>query len=70
MRSVRTAKGKAIAFVNRGPNASANERLIIAAPQMLTVLERLLDSALPSSILRIPPYLVEAIKDVLREVAD
>ena len=29
-------------------------------------LERLLDTALPASTLRVPPYLVEAIKEALR----
>jgi len=47
----------------------ANARLIAAAPKILNLLERLLDTALPSSTLRVPNYLVEAIKDVLREVS-
>jgi hypothetical protein len=48
----------------------ANARLMAAAPRMLDLLERLLDTALPSSSLRVPAYLVEAIKDVLQTVAD
>lgn len=35
MKSVRNEAGKAIAFVNRGPAAEANERLIAAAPELL-----------------------------------
>jgi uncharacterized membrane protein YccC len=38
--------------------------------RLRAVLEKILDTALPSSTFRMPPYLVEAIKDALRDAPD
>jgi hypothetical protein len=46
----------------------SNARLIAAAPTMKALLEKLLDTALPATVLRVPPYIVEAMKDVLRQI--
>lgn len=66
MKSIRTEAGKAVAFVNRGPAAEANERLIKAAPDMLALLERIIDARRAGGM---PDYLIEAAIDMVREVA-
>ncbi len=67
MKSIRTDAGKAVAFVNRGPNAAANERLIKAAPDMLELLQRIVDARRSGSL---PDYLIESAIGMLREVSD
>lgn len=37
MKSIRAENGKAVAFVNRGAAAEANERLIADAPELLNI---------------------------------
>jgi hypothetical protein len=44
MRSIRSADGKAIAFVNRGPNADANAALLNNAPGLLQALRDVRDN--------------------------
>jgi len=43
------------------------ERRRAEVARLRAVLEKILDTALPSSTFRMPPYLVEAIKEALRD---
>jgi hypothetical protein len=63
MRSVRAQDGKAVAFINRGPAAEANERLIIAAPTLLAIVQKLAARNTRND------FLIDAARDAVREVS-